>query len=220
MPNIIFDLDGTITEPLSGIAGSIQVALKQMGEKVPEKQDLRWAIGPPLLESFAVLVGEARAREALGLYREAYSKDGIFDCTVIPGIPESMQAFRQAGWPIYLATAKLRDYAVRILDHFELAKYFAAVHGSEWDGSRAVKGELLAYLLKTEGLQAQDCVMVGDRKHDAIGAKNNGMPCIGVLWGHGSRQEFAASGMSAVVEHPRELMDAAKRLIEFSNPAH
>ena len=213
MNTVIFDLDGTITDPFNGITGSIQLALRMMGAPVPAKQELRWAIGPPMLESLGLLVGKERALEALGHYREAYSKDGIFDCPVIPGIPEALEEFSQAGWPIYLATSKLRDYAVRILDHFKLAKYFQGVHGSELDGSRAVKAELLAYVLKTEGFDPARSVMIGDRKHDAIGANANRIKCIGVMWGYGSREEFAASGMARVVEHPRELMGAARSLL-------
>lgn len=196
---IYFDLDGTLTDPKTGITRSIQYALEKLAKPVPAANELTWCIGPPLLESFESLVGDAElAPQALDIYRQRFSTIGLFENEVYPGIEAMLQALREQGRPLYVATSKPCIYAERILEHFGLAKYFSAVFGAELDGARSDKSELLAYALAETAHSAENSIMVGDRKHDMIGACNNGLTALGVLWGYGDEQEILTAGASAV----------------------
>lgn len=203
---VIFDLDGTLTDPKPGITGCFQVALAGLGIVPPPADDLEWVIGPPLRESFLKVLGsEADADRAIALYRERYGAVGLFENEVIAGIPDLLVRLRADGRRLLVATSKVRAYAVRILEHFQLAGFFEAIHGSEFDGTRSDKRELLRHLFATEGLDPRDSVIVGDRKHDAIGAAAVGMATIGVRWGYGSDEELQAAGVAAIAATPADL---------------
>jgi len=203
---VIFDLDGTLTDPKPGITGSVRHALAALGLPVPEADALEWVIGPPLRQSFVVLTGsETMADEGLRLYRERYGVTGLYENEVIPGIPDLLARLRDAGLPLYVATSKPRVFAVRILDHFDLSASFVAIHGSELDGTRADKRELLRHVVAAEGLAATRCVMVGDREHDVIGAGSVGMATIGVRWGYGDDRELLDAGAVALVDSPEQI---------------
>jgi phosphoglycolate phosphatase len=206
---VLFDLDGTLTDPKVGITRSIQYALENLGRPVPDADSLTWMIGPPLLASFATILGsDAQAVEALRLYRVRFSDVGLFENEVYPGIPDLLARLRARNLRLFVATSKPHVFALRIIEHFALGGFFAAVYGSELDNRNADKRDLLRHLVATEGFDPARAVMIGDREHDAIGARAVGMPAIGVTWGYGSREELTAAGVVRLVDRPDELDDA------------
>jgi phosphoglycolate phosphatase len=212
--SILFDLDGTLTDPFVGITSSIQHALRQMGQEPPPSEELRRYIGPPLQTNFMEILGdEAMAIEAVGFYRQRYGEVGKFENELIPGITEALQKIADAGHTLFVATSKLETYSLDIIDHFGLAPFFRRVHGSALDGSRADKGELIRYILLTEGLDPRRTVMIGDRLHDAHGAARNDVLMIGVLWGFGDRAELEGAGAARIAANPAELPDMIGGLI-------
>ena len=187
-PALLFDLDGTLTDPFVGITRSVQYAMEKLGRAVPAADDLRWCIGPPLTVGFATLLDttdEASIDEGVRLYRERYSAIGKFENVLVPGIPEMLATLVDQGYFLSVATSKLKTYAGDIIDHFDLRRHFQALHGSELDGRNAAKGALIAHILATERLEPANTVMIGDRSHDIVGASTNGVASIGVLWGYG-----------------------------------
>jgi phosphoglycolate phosphatase len=210
---VLLDLDGTLTDPAEGICASLRHAMAAMKRSCPEDSVLRRYIGPPLHETFADLLASKDAKEiavAIAFYRERFGDKGMYENAVYPGIPEALKALGEGGARLFLATSKPRVFAERILEHFNLAAHFAAVYGSELDGTRTNKADLIAYLLSSESMQAQDACMVGDRSHDVIGAKANGMRAIGALWGYGSRDELVSAGAAALCERPALLPEAVR----------
>ena len=201
-PTIFFDLDGTLTDPKPGITRCVQHALEQLGEPVPPADDLTWCIGPPLQDSFATLVGAGQAAEALRFYRERFSEIGLFENALYPGVTDCLTTLTRSGGRLCLASSKPLVYVERILEHFGLTRFFDGVFGSELDGTRTDKRELLAYALQQTGSEAARSVMVGDREHDIIGANHNGMGSIAVLYGYGSRDELERAGAGSFAESP------------------
>jgi phosphoglycolate phosphatase len=203
---LLWDLDGTLTEPRDGIIRSIQYALEKSGRAAPPESELLWTIGPPLQESFATLVPEADAlenRRLVELYRERFADVGIFENSVYPGIREllgTLSEFRH-----FVATSKPWVYAEPILKRFELAPFFTRIYGAELSGERSNKGELIEHLLRQEGVPPREAVMIGDRKHDILGAKRAGIASIGITWGYGSPEELSEAGADALAASPEEL---------------
>ena len=192
---ILFDLDGTLTDPGLGITNSILYALDKMNIPQPPREDLYEFIGPPLKEMLMMRfnLSDAQGEEALRCYREYFSVDGLFENKVYAGIPELLHALRAAGKKLILATSKPETFTLRILERFDLARYFDFVAGSTLDGSRVHKDDVIAYALKSCGFSGETA-MVGDRKYDVEGAKAHNLPCIGVTYGYGSRAELEAAG--------------------------
>ena len=209
MDAIYFDLDGTLTNPKPGITRSIQYALKKLDHQtIPTEDELTWCIGPPLRASFVKLLGgEHSADAALSYYRERFSEIGLYENIVYAGIGDVLTALRKSGRRLFVATSKPHVFAERIIDHFDLRQYFEHVFGSELDGTRADKSDLLAYALKTTAADPSRSVMIGDRSHDMIGARNNAMQAIGVLYGFGSEQELIAAGAACVCATPKAILD-------------
>lgn len=208
--HLLFDLDGTLTDSRPGIITSIQHALAENGLPVPAAEDLLWCIGPPILESFRKLVGPDSPHlfESTVLkYRERYGAVGLFENAVYPEIEDALIELRALGHTLHVATSKATVYAQPIIDHFGLATYFVSVNGSELDGTRANKAELIAHILERENILPADVIMIGDREHDMLGAKANGLPAIGVLWGYGSGGELMESGADACVRLPHLLTE-------------
>lgn len=203
---IFFDLDGTLTDPMVGITGSIQFALERLGVDVPEANDLLWCIGPPLLENFQTLVGHDRAPAAVAHYRERFSSVGLYENTPYAGIHDALSAIRSAGLRLCVASSKPQIYVRQILEHFDLIDYFSDVFGSELNGTRTNKSELLQYALTETRIEAGDATMVGDRKHDIIGALDNGVSPVGVLYGYGSSEELKQAGADRFANAPSELV--------------
>ncbi len=199
---ILFDLDGTLTDPGVGITGGVAYALRKLGRPVPAREALYRYIGPPLLASFRRYAGldEAAARQALALYREYFVPKGMFENEVYPGIPGLLAALKGAGRQVVLATSKPEPFARQILEHFDLARYFDFVAGSTLEETRTEKREVIAWALEKTHADAARAVMVGDRDYDVKGAQANGIPCIGVLFGYGTRQELVDAGAAATAE--------------------
>jgi phosphoglycolate phosphatase len=215
-PAVLFDLDGTLTDPFVGISRCMQYALERLGYPVPEANSLRAYIGPPLQVTFPQLLASddaALAAECLRLYRERYSESGKFENTIIPGITEAVSALAASGNFLAVATSKLETYSREIVAHFGLAPFFGEIHGSQLDGSRADKAELIRHIVTTEGIDPARSVMVGDRMHDIVGAAKNGIRAIGVLWGFGDRAELEAAGAVAIAGTPAELPQLVRQML-------
>lgn len=199
---ILFDLDGTLTDPGLGITNSVAYALKRYGIEVSDRESLYSFIGPPLSDSFMKYYGfsEEKSMEAITVYREYFRDKGIFENEVYRGIPELLEKIKELGKTTVLATSKPEEFAVRILQHFELMKYFDIVAGASMDEKRNKKGDVIRYALNKGNLSPEKAVMVGDREHDILGAKENGLPSIGVLYGYGDRDELQNAGADYIAE--------------------
>jgi phosphoglycolate phosphatase len=218
--DLLIDLDGTMTDPQAGIIASVQYALRELNCVVPEASKLTWVIGPPLRDTFPELgVAADRVEHALTLYRTNYTGKGaepgtqqatnpaMYEATVYPGIPEMLARLRETGHRLIVCTSKPHVYARPILTHFKLASLYSAIHGSELDGRNDDKADLIAHIIRTEAVDPTNAVMIGDRKYDIRGAKANGLPSIGVLWGYGSHDELTSAGATVLCGTPGELPD-------------
>jgi phosphoglycolate phosphatase len=215
MSAIYFDLDGTLTDPKPGITGSIQYALQKLDLPVPSQDELTWCIGPPLRGSFVTMLGgEKLADLAVSLYRERFADVGLYENSLYPDIKDVLTTLSHSRRRMFVATSKPVIFAERIIDHFGLTGCFERVFGSELDGTRVHKTDLLAYALETTGVNASQALMIGDRSHDMIGAKNNGMGAIGVLYGYGSEEELIGAGASHVCATPRAVLDHIHRPLD------
>jgi phosphoglycolate phosphatase len=211
---ILLDLDGTLVDPLIGILGSYRHALEQLGFALDPADDLKWAIGPPLRQSFAKLFAGAHdPEEAVRLYRERYAAGGIFEATPYPGMLEAVDALRQAGYDLMVCTAKAQVFAVRIVERFGFAPFLSGVYGAELDGRFDDKGELIAHILQTRGLAPVQVCMVGDRDNDILAARRSGVASVGVLWGYGGEAELGSAGADRIIATPGELLGACARLL-------
>jgi phosphoglycolate phosphatase len=206
--NILFDLDGTLTNPKDGITRCIQFSLNRLGRDAPSADELLWCIGPPLKQSFSRLL-ESKDNGLLDLallhYRERFSEVGIYENAVYPGIASALERIHAQGFHIFLATSKPTVFATRILDHFELMQFFHGIYGSELDGSLSDKGDLIAHILKEEGLNPELTLIVGDRSHDVVGGKKNGIMTAALTYGYGTRTEIEASEPDFIFHSPVDL---------------
>ena len=205
---ILFDLDGTLTDSAPGILNSVRYACRKLGLEMPSEATLRKFLGPPLIESFRTLLGlhGADAERALAAFREYFPVTGIFENEVYDGVPALLADLHARGCQLVLATSKPEEYARRIMEHFDLAQYFTAICGATLDETRTDKAEVIAYALDTIGLTDKTgVVMVGDREHDVIGAKKNALPCIGALYGYGTREELHSAGAAAIADTVEDL---------------
>ncbi len=205
--NILFDLDGTLTDPMVGITKSVQYALRHYGIEEPDLRQLTPFIGPPLTDSFRryYQFSEEQAREAVLVYREYYAEKGILENEEIPGIRKMLGELKGAGKRLFVATSKPEVFARRIIGHFRMGEFFTFVGGADLEETRVKKGDVIRYVMEREGIQAESAVMVGDREHDIIGARENGIACVGVLFGYGSREELEAAGAEQIVKDAVEL---------------
>lgn len=206
---ILFDLDGTLTDPGEGITNSVAYALRKYGIEVSDRSELYKFIGPPLKDSFMKYYGfdEDKAEEAIAYYREYFRDTGIFENRVYEGVEDMLRGLHANGKRIVLATSKPEEFAIRILEHFGLRKYFTVVAGASMDSSRSKKGDVIAYAISLcESFEKYTAVMVGDREHDIIGAKENGLKSIGVLYGYGDEKELKTAGADYIVSSPIEVL--------------
>lgn len=207
---ILFDLDGTLTDPGLGITRSVQYALKTYGIEEPDRTKLYPFVGPPLKDSFIRYYGfsEKQAMEAIGRYREYFTAKGMFENEVYDGIPRMLSLLKEARAELAVATSKPEEFSVQILRHFELYRYFDCVCGASMDETRVKKGEVIGYTLETMGVNdPRQALMVGDREHDILGARENGLDCVGVLYGYGDREELEKAGAYRIVETVGELAE-------------
>ena len=205
---ILFDLDGTLTDPKTGITKSVQYSLSHFGIKTDNLDDLIPFIGPPLKESFIEFcaMSDKDADTAVNKYREYFSEKGIYENSVFPGTDDLLKTLKDQGRTLITATSKPEIYAKEILSNFSIDKYFSFTAGSMPDGSRSDKKEVISYALKNCSIdKLADAVMVGDRKYDIIGAEACGIESIGVCYGYGSRDELSAAGASYIVSDIAEL---------------
>jgi phosphoglycolate phosphatase len=210
---LLVDLDGTLTDPAEGIVGCFRLALETLGRIAPPAVELRWIIGPPLRGCFAeALNGEGDPEEALKIYRGRYSVDGLFEAVVYDGVKQALAELRAAGTRLFLCTAKPLVYAERILSHFDLERHFEGAYGDELGGRFQDKADLIAHILERERLEADDCCMWGDRKHDVLAASRHGIPTIGALWGYGGADELRAAGAATLCEAPSHVPAAFNAL--------
>ena len=205
MKALLLDLDGTLTDPKLGITNCIHYALDRMGLTAPPADALDWVIGPPLHESFRTLVGNDAADRALAIYRERYGTLGMYENELYPGIADMVAAQAALGRRIYLATSKAHVFARPILEHFGLAGHFAGIYGSELDGTRVDKPDLLRYIAEREGIARGDAIMVGDRRFDVEGAREIGAVSVWADWGYGEADERDTIGPDAICVEPGEL---------------
>ena len=204
---LLIDLDGTLTDPQIGITTCIRYAMTKMGQPLPYDMDLRWCIGPPLKDSLATLLNTtdaAKAEQALHFYRERFGSIGLFENAVYPDVALTLQHLSMT-YQLLVATAKPTIYATQILQHFDLAQYFKQIYGSELDGTRTQKADLIAYILQQHHLLAEQCVMIGDREHDILGARANGMVAIAASYGYGSATELQAAQPLATISQFKDL---------------
>lgn len=206
---IFFDLDGTLTDPGEGITNSVAYALDKFNIRVEDKRSLYKFIGPPLQESFQKFYGFSKEQslQAVEYYREYFRGTGIFENEVYDGVEEMLHSLKKEGKHILLATSKPEEFAKRILEHFQLMQYFDYVAGATMDGTRCKKGEIIQYAIDNYPVKnLSDAVMVGDREHDILGARQVGMDSIGVLYGYGDYEELSKAGANYIAKEVIEIL--------------
>lgn len=208
--SIFFDLDGTLTDSGEGIFNCAELALRHFGLPIPTRQEMRVFVGPPLRETFAKFgVPENGIETAMEVYRSRYNTVGLFENTPYPGIRELLERLKADGHRLFVATSKPESMAVRILEKFDLARYFDIICGATFDKSRDCKEAVIAYLLEQTGDPSR-AVMVGDTAYDVIGAKAHGIPTIGVAWGYGKAEDMRNAGAAAIANSMEELYELLK----------
>ena len=204
--HLFFDLDGTLVDSREGIVNCIRHALEILGVPVPATAEIESGIGVPLQQELARLVGDDRFPSALQLYRERYERIGIFEQKVYPGVLPTLARLTSNGFLACIVTSKPTVYARRVAEYFGLAPQIADIYGSPLTGDRG-KEYLIRDALASERIGASDALMIGDRRHDVEGARANGVACLGVSYGFGSRQELVAAGATKVCDDPSALYD-------------
>ena len=213
---VLFDLDGTLTDPGLGITNSVIYALDKFGIFVENRSELYKFIGPPLLNSFMDFYDfdEERGSQAVTYYRELYNVTGKYENEVYAGVLEMLQKLKEQGCHLLVATSKPEYLAKDILEHFSLSQYFCVIAGRDVVGERNTKGKVIDYALKLFAEQIdisieqvkENAIMVGDRFHDIHGAKENGIASIGVLYGYGNREELEQAGADYVAVKPENVV--------------
>lgn len=201
---ILFDLDGTITDPYEGITKSVQYSLEKYDIKVDDRRQLIPFIGPPLKYAYMTYYGmsEEDAERAVAYYREFYPIHGIFDCTLYDGITELLKNL-SSKYKLILATSKPQPFAEKILEKFGITGYFYKVIGATFDEKVSEKSDVIKKVLTDFCIEPSEALMIGDRHYDTEGAAKNGVPSVGVTYGYGKREEFVSA--SIVVDSVEEL---------------
>lgn len=205
---ILFDLDGTLTEPAEGITNAVKYALEKFGICDVSREELLKFIGPPLRDSFKDYYdfNEEDSQKAVRYYREYFGEKGIFENKVYPGITDLLGRLKEKGKTLVVATSKPEKYTVQILDRFHLAEYFDFVAGATMDNSRTRKADIIQYAINHAPiLDVEKAIMIGDRHHDIDGANAAHMDSIGVLYGYGTKEELSKAGATYIVSDIREL---------------
>lgn len=208
---ILFDLDGTLTESGEGITKSVQYALEKMGYPEMDLEKLRVFVGPPLLEQFMKYAGmsEEEGRQAVVYYRERYSVTGIFENRVYDGVPNMLEELRRKGYLLAVSSSKPEYFVTKVLDHFGLTGYFDEIVGSEMNGKRTGKAEVIEETLRRLQLSdhREQVIMVGDKEHDVFGARKCGLECIAVSYGYGTMEELTQADPLKIAASPEEVLD-------------
>lgn len=206
---ILFDLDGTLTNPGSGITNSVAYALKKWNIEIADKTTLYKFIGPPLQESFEKYYhfSEEEAKQAVAYYREYFKDKGLYENEIYSGIKELLCELKISGRTLILATSKPEEFAIRILQYFDIEQYFDYVAGASMDGVRSKKVDVIAYALEKANItECKKAIMIGDREYDIKGAQHFGMDSIGVLYGYGNYEELSDAGATYIVEDVGEIL--------------
>ncbi|MEB9683639.1 phosphoglycolate phosphatase [Bacillus thuringiensis serovar pingluonsis] len=204
----LFDLDGTLTDPKEGIVNSVLYALKKVGIEELHISELDSFIGPPIQQSFVERynMNEGEVERAVFYFREYLKQSGLLENNIYDGIPNLLKQLKDTGNHLFIATSKPTVLAEQVIEHFQLTNYFEDIIGSNLDGTRIKKEEIIAHILQTnEELNKEEIVMIGDRKHDIIGANQNGIASIGVLYGYGSETELTEVGVTHIANDVKEL---------------
>lgn len=212
--NILFDLDGTLTDPAEGIIKCYQHSLSQMESPCPSPEELSTFIGPPIRPTFAAILQSSDSsviERAVALYRERFSTVGLFENAVYQGVPEMLTELQKAGYKLFVATSKPQVYAAKVLSHFSLDGHFIKVQGNDLDGRLDDKVELVSELIAEYQLKPAETIMVGDRWHDVKAAKGNRISSIGVTYGYGSEEELLEAGADYICHQPLELVRLFKK---------
>ena len=208
---ILFDLDGTLTESGEGLTKCVQYALEKLGKPESDLKKLEVFIGPPLMEQFMKYAGldEETARRAVEYYRERYSTTGIFENRPYPGVEEMLQELKRKKYLLAVASSKPEYFVKQILDYFRLTEYFDEIVGSELNGSRTNKTEVIEETLRRLGLDKhrEQVIMVGDKEHDVLGARAAGLECVAVSYGYGTEEELTAAQPLQTVSSTEEILD-------------
>ncbi|MDC7286398.1 HAD-IA family hydrolase [Blautia schinkii] len=208
---ILFDLDGTLTESGEGITKSVQYALEKLGRPEPDLNKLMVFVGPPLMEQFMLYAGldEETARQAVTFYRERYSVTGLYENKPYPGVENMLQELRQKGYILAVSSSKPEHFVNKVLDYFNLTHYFDEIVGSEMNGSRTKKSDVIEETLRRLNMQnhRDQVLMVGDKEHDVFGAREAGLECVAVSYGYGTREELEGSKPLKIVGSAEELLD-------------
>ncbi|MBO5747161.1 MAG: HAD family hydrolase [Clostridia bacterium] len=207
---LLFDLDGTLTDPSEGITNSVVYALNKFGIEVEDKRTLLKFIGPPLVKGFAEFYcfSHEDSLRATEFYRETFRVKGLFENEVYDGVYDMLQTLKDAEKTLVIATSKPEEFTLKILKHFDLLKYFDFVAAATFDETRNTKDKVIAYALEHLNiLDKSKIVMIGDRYHDIEGAKANGIASVGVLYGFGSKEELKNAGADYLVNNLREIVE-------------
>ena len=202
--NVLFDLDGTLTDPAEGIVRCIQHSLTTLNISSPPAEELTRYIGPPLREVFGSICNssdEVLIEHAVGVFRERFSTIGLFENSPYNQVPQMLNAL-EGRYKLFVATSKPQVYAERILAHFSLADHFVEIHGNDLDGRLDDKADLVKELIDRRELVPEETIMVGDRKHDVIAARKNRVTSLGVTYGYGSRDELIQAGVEYICGAP------------------
>ena len=204
---LLFDLDGTLTDPMIGITNSVMYALRKFGIEETNREELYSFIGPPLYDSFRGKYGLSHddANLAVSYYREYFAPTGLYENTVYDGIYDMLSLLKENGKTLVLATSKPEKFACEILRHFELDAYFEHVYGATMDEKRNKKDEVIAFALDDMNIDSGDAVMIGDRRYDIEGGKKHGLKTVGVLYGYGDERELAEAGADHIAADVKEL---------------
>ncbi len=200
---ILFDLDGTITNPKEGITKSIQYSLKHFDIEVENLDDLTKFIGPPLMDTYIKYYGlnDNDAKVAIEKYREYFAEYGIYENVVYDGMNELLAKLQNSGKRLIVATSKPAFYATKVLEYFNLDKYFEYVSGPDMNGKRSRKNEVIEYAIEQCKIcNVDNAIMIGDREHDVLGAKEHKIECIGVTYGFGGFEELSNAGACHIVD--------------------
>ena len=205
--NILFDLDGTLTDSFDGIANAALYALNNLGVTSYTKADLNFFIGPPIFNSFDKIFDgdEQKVKQAVTLYREYFGDRGWKENRVYDGVKQMLQALSDMGKTMAVATSKPETFSRRITEYFDLDKYFVFVAGASMDTSRAQKAQVIEYAIASTGMDKSDTIMIGDRNHDILGAKKCGLKSMGVLYGYGDIEELTSAGADYIAATPEDI---------------
>ena len=211
---VLFDLDGTLTDPALGITNSIMHALRKMGREIPPRESLYAFIGPPLIPAFMNFLGmsEDEAKCALVHYREYFSEHGLFENTPYEGICRALEKVKNSGYRLAVATSKPEIFAIRIAEKFGLSEYFDCICGATLDETRTKKADVIAYALECLDASPAECIMIGDRHHDIDGAHENKIRALGVTWGYGSRDELASAGAEYIIDNVCDILCSIEKM--------